>query len=316
MVEANIREFLWAQKYRPKTVDDCIIPVSTKNMVRGMLDKGQISHMLFSGGPGMGKTTLAYAIANELGSDVLYINASLEAGIDLMRTKVLQFASTMSLSDTGPKIVIFDEFDGVKIDAQNATKAFIEQFSSNCRFIFTANVKHKIIEPIQSRCTVVDFNIEPQEKPKLAAQFYRRVVDILTFEKIEFDSKVVAKLVERNFPDFRKTLNELQRFSSAGKIDSSILADHAGDNLRELIGYLKEKDFKNTRIWIGKNEDIDTAVIFRGIYDVAIQQMKPSTLPQLVLILADYGHKSVFCIDQQVNTTAACVEIMMQCEWL
>jgi DNA polymerase III delta prime subunit len=314
-MDTNIREFLFAQKYRPKKVEDCIIPTATKNVVRGMLDKGEITHVLFTGGPGMGKTTLAYAIANELGSDILYINASMDNGIDVLRTKIQAFASTMSLSDTGPKLVILDEADGATPQFQAGLKGFLEAFSSNCRFIFTANVKHKIIEPIQSRCTIIDFSIDPQEKPKIAAQFYRRVTNILDLEKIEYEPKVVAKLVEKNFPDFRKTLNELQRFGAAGKIDSSILVDHTSDNIKELVGYLKEKDFKNTRIWVGKNEDLDATTIFRGIYDVAINTMKPDSLPELVVILADYGYKSVFCIDQQVNTTAACVEIMMRCEW-
>ena len=315
MVETNSKEFLFAQKYRPRKIDDCILPAATKNMVKAMVAKGEITHLLFTGGPGMGKTTLAYAIANELGSDILYINASMDSGIDVLRTKIQTFASSMSLSDTGPKLVILDEADGASVNFQAGLKGFLESFSANCRFIFTANVKHKIIDPIKSRCTVVDFSYDSVEKPKIAAQFFKRVIQILNTEHVEFDQKVVAKLVEKNFPDFRKTLNELQRHAVNGKIDVDVLSDHTGDNFKELIGYIKNSDFTKMRQWVGRNEDIDTATLFRAIYDIAVEQMTQESLPQLILILADYGYKSAFCIDQQVNTMAALLEIMSGCKW-
>lgn len=211
--------------------------------------------------------------------------------------------------------IVTHNCDGLTPAIQGALKSFIELFSANCRFILTANNKHKIIEPIHSRCTVVDFKIEPADKPKIAAQFFRRVIEILKTENVEFDQKVVAKLVERNFPDFRRTLNELQRFSATGKLDTEILADYAGDNFKELIGYLKTADFTNMRKWVARNEDIDPAILFRSVYDAAITQMKPKSLPALVLTLADYSYKSSFCLDQQINTTACMVEIMSGCEW-
>jgi len=314
MLTADANEFMWAQKYRPKKVNDCILPEATKRMVLGAIESGEIPHLLFYGPPGMGKTTLGYAIANELKADVLYVNASMERGIDLMRTRVQQFASTMSLED-GPKIIIMDEADGVTHDGQNALKGALEAFSSNCRFIFTANRVHKIIDPIKSRCTAIDFRIDPSEKTRLAATFYKRIVEILNAEKVTFEAKVVAKLVERNFPDFRKTLNELQRYSMGGAIDSGILVNYSQENFKDLIRSLKEKDFKAMREWVGKNQDIDSSTIFRTVYDIADTAMKPQSLPNLIVILADYGYKSVFCTDQQINTTACMLEIMQGCEW-
>ncbi|MHB8123390.1 MAG: AAA family ATPase [Desulfuromonadaceae bacterium] len=212
--------------------------------------------------------------------------------------------------------IVTHNCDGSTPDFQAGLKGFLEAFSANCRFIFTANIKHKIIEPIRSRCTNVDFSYDTKEKAKIASSFFRRVVEILNHENIEFDQKVVAKLVERNFPDFRKTLNELQRHSQNGKIDSDVLNDHSGDNLKELVGFLKKTDFTEIRKWVARNEDLDPATIFRGIYDIALTQMKPQTIPNLVLVIADYGYKAAFCADQQVNTTACMVEIMTECEWL
>jgi len=311
----NPNEFMWAQKYRPRLIDDCILPQATKSMVKDMVSQGEITHMLFTGGPGMGKTTLAYCIANELKCDLMYINASLDSGIDVLRTKIQSFASTMSLTSDGPKIVILDEADGTTPIMQGALKGFLEAFSANCRFIFTANVKHKIIEPIRSRCTVVDFRFDSQEKPKIAAQFFRRIIDILETERVEYDNKVVAKLVERNFPDFRKTLNELQRYAVSGKIDSGILVNYGEENFKELAKYLKDKNFTEVRKWVARNEDVEPSLVFASIYDIANEQMKKQTLPNLVLILADYGYKSAFCVDQQINTTACLVEVMTNCQW-
>lgn len=311
----NPNEFMWAQAYRPSKIDDCILPPATKTLVKEMVAKGEITHMIFSGGPGCGKTTLAYAIAHELNADCMYINAALENGIDVLRTRISSFASTVSLSSDGPKIVILDEADGLTPIMQGALKGFLESFSANCRFIFTCNVRHKIIEPIQSRCTVVDFKIDATDKPKIAASFFKRITEILKQENIEYDQAVVAKIVTKNFPDFRKTLNELQRHSQTGKIDVDILNDHTGDSFKELIGFLKQADFTNVRKWVGQNEDIDTATLFRAIYDIALVQMKPKSLPELILHLANYGYKSAFCVDQQINTMACMLEIMTTCEW-
>lgn len=314
-MDSNQNEFLWAQKFRPRTVDDCILPARTKKQIKDMLSKGEITHLLFTGGPGMGKTTLAYCIANELGSDVMYVNAALEASIDLMRTKVMSFASAVSLSDSGPKIIIMDEADGIRFDAQNGLKAFLEQFSSNCRFIFTANLRHKLIEPIQSRCVHVDFRIDSEDKKILMAQFYKRMISILDQESVKYDTKAVAKLVERNFPDFRRTLNELQRYGESGEIDSGILANRSTDEVSKVVALLKEKNFKEIRKWIGENEDIESSTLFRQLYNLSETSMKKSSVPQLIHILAEYQYKSAFVVDQQINTAACMLEIMANCEW-
>ena len=311
----DTNEFLWAQKFRPKTVDDCILPAKTKKQIKDMISKGEITHLLFTGGPGMGKTTLAYCIANELGSDVMYVNAALEASIDLMRTKVMSFASTVSLSDSGPKIIIMDEADGIRFDAQNGLKAFLEQFSSNCRFIFTANLRHKLIEPIQSRCTHVDFRIESEDKKTLMALFYKRILSILDNEGVKYDQKAVAKLIDRNFPDFRRTLNELQRYGESGEIDTGILINRSTDDIARLVSFVKEKNFKEIRKWIGENEDIEASTLFRQLYNLSETNMKKASIPQLIHILAEYQYKAAFVVDQQINTAACMLEIMANCEW-
>lgn len=311
----NTNEFLWAQAYRPRSVDECILPVATKTLVKEMIAKGEVTHMLFSGGPGCGKTTLAYAIANELDSDCMYINAALENGIDVLRTRISSFASTVSLSDSGPKIVILDEADGLTPAMQGALKGFLESFSANCRFIFTCNVRHKIIEPIQSRCTLVDFKIDNADKNRLLALFFKRIVEILNHEQVAFEQQVVAKIIAKFFPDFRRTLNELQRHAQSGKIDVDALNDHAADSFKELMGFLQQKDFTNVRKWVGRNEDIDASTVFRAIYDHSLENMTQKSLPELVLLLAKYGYQSAFAVDQQINTMACMLEIMSYCEW-
>jgi len=313
MIICDDTEYVWAQKYRPKTIDDCILPEHTKSMIKKHIDSGEIPHFLFIGGPGCGKTTAAYAIANDIGCDVLYVNASLENGIDMLRTTFQSFASTVSLSDSGPKIIIGDEADGLSGAAQGGLKSLQEQFSKNCRFIFTANHRHKIIDPIQSRCTVVNFAIGNADKSKLAAEFFRRVKKILEQEKIEYDAKIVAELIKINFPDFRKTLNELQRYSTTGKIDAGILINLTDDAFKELITGLKQKNFATIRKWIAKNSDIEDTVIYRMLFDKASTIFTSQSIPQLILILADYGYKSGFVVDKEVNTVAAMVEIMSSC---
>ena len=316
MIDTNPNEFIWATKYRPRTVDDCILPQKTKDLVKGFISKNEIPHMIFSGGPGMGKTTLAYAIANELESDLMYINASLENGIDVLRTRIQGFASTVSLSDSGPKIVILDEADGTTPVLQAALKGFLEAFSNNCRFIFTANVKGKLIEPLHSRCTIVDFKIDAQDKKTLAGLFYKRVQQILDQHSIEYEPKVVAELIMKNFPDFRRTLNELQRYGANGKIDSGILINHSEENFKLLFKYLKDKDFTEVRKWVGVNDDIESAVLYRKLYDMSLTHMEKNSIPQMILTVADYQYKAAIVADQQINTMACMMELMSGCEFV
>jgi len=246
----------------------------------------------------------------------LFINGSEERGIDVLRYKIKQFASSVSLTETGVKVVILDEADNLTADTQSALRAFIEEFSNNCRFILTCNFKHKVIEPLHSRCSVVNFKIESKDKPKIAASFYRRMIDILNTEGItEIDQKALAKLVETHFPDFRRTLNELQRYSVVGRIDSGILINMSDETMKELVTFLKEKDFSGARKWVARNIDIETSELFRRLYDSASDYMEPLSIPQLVLILADYQYKAAFVADAEVNNVAALTEIMANCKF-
>lgn len=316
MNKLDEREYLWAQKYRPKSVEDCILPAKTKAMMLELLKQNEIPHLILSGLQGTGKTTLAYALGNDLGADVLYINASLENGIDIIRTTVQSFASTVTLADSGaPKIVIMDETDGISPNAQSALRGFLEAFSSNCRFIFTTNNKNKIIAPIQSRCTIIDFKIDNREKQSLAASFLKRIRSILDNEKIQYDIKAVAGLIARDFPDFRKTLNNLQRYSTSGKIDADILVNYDDLSYKDLYKHLSSKNFTEVRKWIGKNSDIESSVLFRALYDNATNLIMAKSMPQLILILADYQHRAAFVVDHEINIAACCVEIMSECQF-
>jgi DNA polymerase III delta prime subunit len=308
-------EFLWCEKYRPKTIDDCVLPDNLKNVFKQYVKQGELTNFLFTGSAGVGKTTVARALCAELGADYMFINGSEERGIDVLRGKIKSFASAVSLTESGTKVVIIDEADYLTPDTQAALRSFIEEFSNNCRFILTCNFKNRIINPIHSRCSVVDFRIETKDKPKIAANFYRRVVDILSFEKVDFDNKVVAKVVETFFPDFRRVLNELQRYSAGGMIDTGILANLSDESMKELIGYLKAKDFAKARSWVGKNSDIETSVLFRRLYDNAVDYLEGTSIPQLVLILADYQYKAAFVADIEVNNVAALTEIMASCKF-
>ena len=304
--------FLWVEKYRPKTIDDCILPKEQKEYFKNLVKNGDIQNMLLCGTAGTGKTTVARALCEQLNSDYIIINGSEESGIDVLRTKIKQFASTVSFTGN-TKVVILDEADYLNPNStQPALRGFIEEFANNCRFIFTCNFKNRIISPLHSRCAVVDFKIPGQEKPKLAAQFFKRLADIMSFESIEFDPKVMAKVVEKHFPDFRRTLNELQRYAQSGKIDEGILINLSEANMNELVHALKDKDWKKMRSWVVNNLDNDPVSLFRKIYDT----MVPLTnqVPQLVLTIADYQYKSAFVSDQEINLVACLTEIMASVE--
>lgn len=312
-MDTNMEEFTWATKYRPYTVEDCILPGATKKNIEDLLKKNEVPHMLFFGAPGCGKTTLAKVIANELGSDTLFINASMEAGIDLLRTKIQSFASSVSLSETGPKLVILDECDGATAQFQSGMKGFLETFGANCRFIFTANHKQKIIEPLHSRCVPVDFKITSKDKVDIATKVMKRCSEILSNENITYDKKVLAELVKKNFPDFRKTLNDLQLYSVSGSIDSGILLNLSDDNLNKLFDYMKDKKFKEVQKWV-RNNDNDLS-FYRSLYDHALSKLEDQSIPQLILILADYQYKASFVADPEINTIACLVEIMSSCNF-
>jgi len=306
------KEYLWVEKYRPQTIDECVLPEDLKNTFKQFIQSGELPNFLFCGGAGVGKTTVAKALCNEIGAEYLFINGSEESGIDVLRNKIKSFASSVSLTDA-KKVVILDEADYLNANStQPALRAFIEEFSNNCRFILTCNFKNRIITPLHSRCSVVEFKIDSKDKPKIAASFYRRIVDILSFEKITSDPKVVAELVTKYFPDFRRVLNELQRYSVSGKIDAGILVNLSEETYTELIKNLKEKKFNEVRKWVGLNSDVDTTELFRKLYDKANDIVETQSIPELVLILADYQYKAAFVADKEINNMAALTEIMAQ----
>lgn len=301
-------EYLWVEAYRPQKIDDCILPETQKNIFKEMVGNKDIPNMLLCGGPGMGKTTIAKALVNEMGLDLMFINASLESGIDVLRTKIMNFASTVSFSG-GVKIVILDEADYTNPQSfQPALRGFIEEFSNNCRFIFTCNYKNRIIPPLHSRCTVVEFKIENSEKPKLMQEFFNRIRHILKNENIKYDGKVIAAVITKYFPDYRRVLNELQRYSVSGNIDEGILANVHELNMAELKTSLVEKDWNRMRKWVVANLDNDSSTIFRKIYDVLLPEV--NEVPHLVLLLADYQYKASFVVDQEINMVACLTDIM------
>lgn len=306
------KEYLWVEKYRPQTIDECVLPQEMKDTFKQFIQSGELPNFLFCGGAGVGKTTVAKALCNEVGADYLFINGSEESGIDVLRNKIKSFASSVSLTDA-KKVVILDEADYLNANStQPALRAFIEEFSNNCRFILTCNFKNRIIAPLHSRCAVVEFKVDNKEKPKIAAAFYRRIIDILSFEKVEADNKVVAELVTKYFPDFRRALNELQRYSVSGKIDSGILVNLSEESFTDLVKNLKGKKFNDVRKWVGLNSDMDTSELFRKLYDKAVDIIEESSIPQMVLILADYQYKAAFVADKEINNMAALTEIMAQ----
>ena len=304
--------YIWVEKYRPKTIDECILPKDQKDYFKNLVANGEIQNMLLCGTAGTGKTTVARALCEELKSDYIIINGSEESGIDVLRTKIKSFASTVSFTGN-TKVVILDEADYLNPNStQPALRGFIEEFANNCRFIFTCNFKNRIIQPLHSRCAVIEFKIPNKEKPTIAGAFFRRVTDILTFENIQADSKVVAKVVEKHFPDFRRTLNELQRYSQSGQIDEGILTNLSDVNMNDLVKALKDKDWKKMRSWVVHNMDSDPVSLFRKVYDTLLPLT--NQVPQLVLTLADYQYKSAFVSDQEINLVACLTEIMASVE--
>ena len=310
-------EFLWVEKYRPKTIEDCILPENIKKTFKDFLNKGEVPNLLLSGPAGCGKTTVAKALCNELGVDVYVINGSDEGRfLDTVRNNAKNFASTVSLSsDSKHKVIIIDEADNTTPDVQLLLRASIEEFSGNCRFIFTCNYKNKIIEPLHSRCAVVEFSIKGKEKQEVAAEFFRRLNGILDTERIQSDKKVLVELINKHFPDWRRVLNECQRYSVGGRIDSGILAHFSDVKVNDLIKNLKEKDFKEVRKWCVNNLDNDPSVLLRRIYDSLSDSLVPSSIPAAVLILAKYQYQIAFVADQEINLLACLTEIMVECEF-
>jgi|TARA_A100001388_G_scaffold242959_1_gene200027 DNA polymerase III delta prime subunit len=308
---------LWVEKYRPRTIEDCILPESIKKTLRDVVSQNKIPNMMFTGTSGIGKTTAARAICNETQADYLIINGSDEGRmIDTLRTKLTQFCSTISLSGSR-KVVIIDEADYMNADSvQPAMRNFTERFADNCSFIFTCNYKNRIIEPIHSRCAVIDFSLKNGEKQVIAARFMKRVEGILTDESIDYDKEVIAKLVLKHFPDFRRVLNELQRYSTSGEINSGVLANIKEMNLKELIDSLREKNFSKMRQWVVANVDNDPATVYRKIYDELYNVVDKGSIPQAVLTIAEYQYKSAFVADQEINLVACLVELMAECEFV
>jgi len=303
-------DFLWVEQYRPKTIDDCILPDSLKTLFKSFIKKGELSNLLFSGTPGIGKTTVAKALCEELNCDWIMINGSEEGGIDVLRNKINNFAATVSLSG-GKKVVILDEADYLNPQStQPAMRGFVEEFHKNCRFILTCNFKNRIIEPLHSRFSNIEFKVNPKDKPKLATKLFERAVYILKEQNISYDEKVIAELIKKHFPDFRKLINELQRYSVSGTIDAGILVNVSDENLKSLLAHLKNKEFSDMRKWVVQNLDNDPVKIFRKIYDTLYQSLEPSTIPIAILIIADYQYKSAFVADQEINLVACLTELM------
>ena len=310
-----MEHLLWTEKYRPQSIEDCILPERLKKPFQEYVNQNNIPNLILSGGPGVGKTTVAKAMCNEIGCDFMVINGSDESGIDIFRTKIKNYASSMSLAG-GRKVIIIDEADYLNPNStQPALRNAIEEFAGNCSFIFTCNYKNRIIEPLHSRCAVIDFALKNGEKAKMASAFFKRVQSILQSESVEFDDAVIAELVKKHFPDFRRVLNELQRYSQFGKIDTGILSQIGDVSITEIVKNIKEKDFSSIRKWVASNE-IDSNTLYRKLYDALYDTMKPQSIPQAVLILADYQYKAAFVADQEINTVACLTELMVNCEFV
>ena len=311
------KEFLWVEKYRPNIVDDCILPQTIKEVFKGFVKQGELPNLLLSGTAGVGKTTIAKALCDEIGASYILINGSDEGRfLDTVRNRVRQFATTVSLtSGASHKVVIIDEADNTTNDVQLSLRSAVEEFHSNCRFIFTCNFINKIIEPLHSRCTVVDFRIKHEQAVKLQGEFFNRLKNILLKEDVKFEDKVLAKLVRRYYPDWRRLINECQRYSASGAIDSAILVDVADVNLDSLLTALKKKDFTTVKSWVVQHMDNDPTMVMRKIYDSLYDVLKPSSIPEAVLIIAKYMNSIPIVPDQEINLLACLTEIMMSCEF-
>ena len=311
----DVDQILWVEKYRPKKIADCILPEQLKNTFQQYVDKKEIPNLIFAGSAGVGKTTVAKAMCDEIGADYIMINGSDESGIDTLRTKIKGFASTVSLIG-GRKVIIIDEADYLNPNStQPAFRGVIEEFASNCSFIFTCNYKNRIIQPIHSRCSVIDFKLQNGQRAKMATLLLKRVKEILKIEGVDFDEKVLAEVITKYFPDYRRVLNELQRYSVSGKIDVGILSTMTDVKLNELVEGLRDKNFKEVRKWVGTNSDNDANKIFREIYDKMYDILKPETIPLAVVLIGKYQYQSAFVVDQEINLMAFLTEMMIDCEF-
>lgn len=306
---------LWVEKYRPKKISDCVLPADLKSTFQQFVDNKHVPNLLLTGSAGVGKTTVARAMLEELGCDYIVINGSMNGNIDTLRNDILQFASSVSFTG-GRKYVILDEADYLNANStQPALRNFMEEYSGNCGFILTCNFKNRIIEPLHSRCSVIEFKIAKADVPKLAAQFFRRVESILTGEGVQYDKAVVAEVVKKHIPDWRRVLNELQRYSTTGKIDSGILVSLSDENFKKLIGSLKSKNFNEMRKWVVENSD-SSSVVFRKVYDTMHDFLKPGSIPQVVLLIADYQYKAAFVADHEINLAAFLTNLMVEAEFV
>jgi DNA polymerase III delta prime subunit len=308
-----MEHLLWTEKYRPKNIEDCILPERLKKPFQEYVTQKNIPNLLLTGGAGVGKTTVAKAMCNEIGCDFMIINGSDENGIDMVRNKITNYASSMSFTG-GRKVIIIDEADYLSANAQAAFRNAIEEFAGNCSFIFTCNFKNKIIEPLHSRCAVIEFTLKASEKSSMATQFFKRIQTILSSEEIAYETPVVAELIKKHFPDFRRVINELQRFSKFGKIDTGVLAQIVDVSLADIIKFIKDKDFGAIRKWVASN-DVDPASLYRKLYDNLYEVLKPQSIPQAVVIIADYQYKQAFVADQEINLVACLTELMVSLEF-
>lgn len=311
----DVNNVLWVEKYRPKTLSDCILPIDLNAVFKGMVKEGTIPNMMFYGKAGTGKTTVARALAVDIDAEYIIINCSEENGIDTLRTKIRQYASTVSLNGN-LKVVILDEFDYANPQSiQPALRGAIEEFHKNCRFILTCNYKSRVIEPLHSRCTGIDFTVPSAEKAQIAKEMMKRIEHILKTENIPYEQQVIANLIKKHFPDLRRIINELQKYSSSGKIDVGILSQGSSESYRELMGYMKSKDFTSCRKWVVQNLDLNTTEFFKKLYTELYSTLKPNSVPPAILHIADYQYKSAFAADQEINTMALLVQLMMDCEF-
>lgn len=310
-----MQEFLWVEKYRPNKLEDCILPDELKNTFQQFINQQNIPNLLLSGSAGVGKTTVAKAMLEELGADYIVVNGSLHGNIDTLRTEIMNFATTVSFSE-GRKYVILDEADYLNPQStQPALRNFMEEYSKNCGFILTCNFKNRIIEPLQSRCSVIDFLFPKKLAPSLAGSFFTRVKTILDQEEVKYDEKVLAEIIQRHFPDWRRVLNELQRYSVSGIIDVGILSNSSQNAFKSLIALLKGKQFSDMRKWVAQNIDSDPTSIMRQLYDSSSEVIKPSSIPQLVLLIGEYQYKSAFVADQEINLVAFLTQVMADVEF-